>query len=100
MSPPTISYHPVAARELWQASDYYELVRAGLGQEFLDAVERTIDQIRRYPEAAPPVEGVVRKALLPPRFPYGVLYSVRPSEIRILAIAHHRRRPSYWRRRR
>jgi hypothetical protein len=47
-----ISYHPAASRELVQAADYHELVRDGLGQAFLDAVQQTIDQIRRHPEAA------------------------------------------------
>jgi plasmid stabilization system protein ParE len=98
VSPP-ISYHPGASREVREAAEYYELVRDGLGREFLDALESTIDQIRRYPEAAPIVEGAVRKALFPHRFPYSVLYPVRPSAIRILAIAHHRRRPLYWQRR-
>lgn len=95
-----ISFHPAGARELTQAADYYELVREGLGQKFLEAFERTIDQIRRHPEAAPIVGQSVRKALLESRFPYSVLYSIRPAEIRILAVAHHRRRPLYWRRRR
>jgi plasmid stabilization system protein ParE len=95
----SVSYHPGASREVREAAEYYELVREGLGQEFLDSLEVTLDQIRRYPEAAPIVAGAVRRALFPPRFPYSVLYSVRTSGIRILAVAHHKRRPLYWQRR-
>jgi toxin ParE1/3/4 len=94
------SIHPAATRELQQAADYYELVRAGLGHAFLDEIERAFERIRQYPEAAPLVEGTVRKATVHHRFPYSVMYSVRPSGIRILAIAHQRRRPLYWRSRR
>ena len=33
------------------------------------------------------------------RFPYSLIYTVSGEEIRILAVAHHARRPGYWRRR-
>ena len=31
------------------------------------------------------------------RFPYSLVYSVREHEMRILAVAHQKRRPFYWR---
>jgi hypothetical protein len=31
------------------------------------------------------------------RFPYLVFYAVAPEEIRVVAIAHAKRRPGYWR---
>ncbi|MBK7425134.1 MAG: type II toxin-antitoxin system RelE/ParE family toxin [Propionivibrio sp.] len=30
------------------------------------------------------------------RFPYSIIYQVTVEELRILAVAHHRRRPGYW----
>jgi hypothetical protein len=30
------------------------------------------------------------------RFPFNVLYQVLPDEIRVIAIAHQRRKPDYW----
>lgn len=33
------------------------------------------------------------------RFPYSVVYTIVGKEIRMLAVAHHRRRPGYWRQR-
>ncbi|MBI3775205.1 MAG: hypothetical protein HY273_06575 [Gammaproteobacteria bacterium] len=30
------------------------------------------------------------------RFPYSLIYTVSSEEIRILAVAHHSRRPGYW----
>ena len=29
-------------------------------------------------------------------FPYSLVYTVSGDEIRILAVAHHSRRPGYW----
>ncbi|HEX4953384.1 MAG TPA: hypothetical protein VF017_08330 [Thermoanaerobaculia bacterium] len=33
------------------------------------------------------------------RFPYSLFYTADSEEIRIFAVAHHSRRPGYWRHR-
>ena len=40
-----------------------------------------------------------RKFLLR-RFPYGVVYRITKSAIQVIAVAHGRRRPGYWKSRR
>ena len=93
------SFHAMAEQELNDAASYYNALRPGLGQTFLDEAERAVTQILEYPEAAPLVNRTVRKKLVR-RFPYSVLYSLRTEGIWILAIAHQKRRPFYWRGRR
>jgi hypothetical protein len=39
----------------------------------------------------------VRRALVGPRFPYSVVYLEDEDEIWVLAVAHAKRRPGYWR---
>ena len=41
----------------------------------------------------------VRKAVLPQTFPYVVFFYVRQDAAVVMALAHCRRRPSYWSRR-
>ena len=94
-----VSLHAMAEQELNDAASYYHASRPGLGQAFLDEVERAVTQILEYPEAAPLVNRTVRKKLVR-RFPYSVMYSISAADIRILAIAHQQRRPFYWRGRR
>ena len=89
----------MAEQELNDAASYYNMIRLGLGQAFLDEIEHAVTQILAYPEAAPLVNRIVRKKLAR-RFPYSVMYSIRPEDIWILAIAHQKRRPFYWRGRR
>jgi len=93
------SIHETAEAEVNEAADFYDLEHPGLGSVFLDEVERAIKAISQYPEAAPLVWGGVRKRPLL-KFPYSLVYSVRPNEIRLLAVAHQKRRPFYWRGRR
>jgi toxin ParE1/3/4 len=90
------TFNPLAARELGEAVEYYDEARRGLGDEFLHEVERAIAFLDQYPEAAPKVGREVRRLVLA-RFPYSVIY--RPldtGQVRILALAHQKRRPRYW----
>jgi len=91
----SVSFHRLAENELRDAAEFYENERPGLGVSFLGAVERSIAAILTNPEAGAPVLGSVRRRLVQ-RFPYGVLYRVRPEGVRILAVMNLRRRPYYW----
>ena len=94
-----LSIHEAAEAEINEAADFYDIESPGLGSVFIDEIQRAIGSISEFPEAAPLVRGRVRKRLVA-KFPYALVYSVRPDEIRILAVAHQKRRPFYWRGRR
>lgn len=94
-----LSIHEVAEAEINEAADFYDLKSPGLGSVFIDEIQRAIENISEFPDVAPLIRGRVRKKALI-KFPYSLLYSVRPDEIRILAVAHQKRRPFYWRSRR
>lgn len=91
---------PEASSELREAALWYEVQRSGLGLVFLAAVDRAMEQVAAWPEAGAPVPGVaaglpVRKMSMP-RFPYYLAYLVTDDAVRVLAVAHERRRPGYW----
>ncbi len=90
-----VRFDSAAELELNEAADYYDLESPGLGSVFLDEVDRALAQVTEFPDAATPVHVGVRKRLLT-KFPYTLLYSLRGDEIRILAVAHQKRRPFYW----
>ena len=91
----TVSFHELAEIELNEAAAYYNAARSGLGEAFLTEIRRCIESITEVPEAAPVLLGSIHRRLAH-RFPYAVVYSVRPEKIRVLAIMHLRRRPAYW----
>ena len=89
-----------ASTELAAAVRWYERQRAGLGSELCDAIGTTIDLIRTHPEI-----GAIRPGRLPSHqiavhgFPYRVVYRIREHDLYVVAIAHMRRRPDYWKHR-
>jgi plasmid stabilization system protein ParE len=96
---PRLSIHEVAEAEINEAADFYDLESAGLGNVFIDEIQRALQSIIDFPDAAPLIQVRVRKRQVS-KFPYSLMYSARENEIRILAVAHHKRRPFYWRGRR
>lgn len=91
-----VVFHPLAEKELIDAAVYYEEQESGLGGEYLAEVEHAINFIAQYPEAGFTVKGSLRRLTLP-KFPYYLLYRVLGNtQIRVLAVAHHKRRSKYW----
>ena len=78
---------------------YYELRSSGLGSIFTNGVDAGFARIREHPEAWRLVGKRTRRLVLP-KFPYSLIYETREDCLMILAVAHHRKRPHYWRARR
>lgn len=91
-----ISFHEAAELEIIDAASFFESDQPELGSDLVDEVERAVQQILAYPDSCQLVNRTVRRKVLR-RFPYNIMYSVKPEVIRILALASQRRRPFYWR---
>lgn len=89
-----------ASEELAAAIRWYEERRAGLGGEFYDAIVRTMDRISEVPEAGSPFRQSGARRMLVAGFPYQIVYRLEADAIRVIAFAHLRRRPGFWRHRR
>ena len=86
-----------ASEEFAEAVRWYEMQRPGLGGEFFDAVAATLSLVESAPEVGTAIspDGRTRRALVT-RFPYQVVYRLKPAEIVVVAVAHLKRRPGYW----
>ena len=85
-----------ARRELADAVKYYNAERAGLGNEFRDKAWEAVERIKAFPMAWQVLDQAIRRCQLQ-RFPYGLIYAVKQTEIVIIAVAHLHREPQYWR---
>ena len=97
---PSLRIHSLASLELTEAVRWYESKRAGLGAELLDAFSASVTRLTLNSESGHPLSADQKtRRLLVTRFPYQIVYRVRPSEIVIVALAHLKRRPGYWKHR-
>jgi toxin ParE1/3/4 len=88
---------PPALKELQEAAAFYTAsATAELGLAFVAEFERSVSMILANPNLGAIFRGTRRRCFLR-RFPYSVIYYVTTEELRVVAVAHHRRRPGYWR---
>jgi len=94
-----ISVHPAAADELREAAKFYsDRADQALGLTLVAEFERALNFLSNNPELGAVWRGTARRFPLR-RFPYNLVYQVEPQELRVIALAHQRRRPSYWKNR-
>ena len=92
----TFRFLSPAESDLTQAMDYYDRASPGLGLEFLNEVERTVQRILLNPEDWTEVSAHSRTCRTR-RFPYGVFYSIQEGEVVILGVMDLRRHRASWR---
>jgi toxin ParE1/3/4 len=85
-----------AEQELNEAIAFYEQKSSGLGLDFLGEVQETIRYIQNFPEGSERQKDGTRRHLIK-RFPFILVYLIRKNTIWIVAVAHCKRRPNYWR---
>jgi plasmid stabilization system protein ParE len=84
-----------AENDIAAARDWYDSHQAGLGTQFLLAVERAFDHIQNWPESFPAEYRDVRRVGLK-RFPYVVYYQITVRGIEVLGVLHGSRDPRAW----
>ena len=91
-------FHPEAVLEFEEAVQFYKQRGRMLGKRFTREVRATIAKIVATPNRWRVLEQDVRlcRARV---FPYAVLYTIEADYILVVAIAHGKRRPGYWRHR-
>ena len=92
----TAIFHDAAISELNEAVEYYDSQCTGLGREFRLAAESAVEQITAHPNRWPKYKNTAVRHCLVRRFPYVIFYLDEPNRLWILAVAHARRRPGYW----
>jgi toxin ParE1/3/4 len=91
-----LQFLPAAREELDVAASYLEDRVFGLGKEFLDDVERTGALLCQFSEIGRRLDSLHREIPLQ-RFSFNLVYRIRDGETVVVAVAHKRRRPGYWR---
>jgi mRNA-degrading endonuclease RelE of RelBE toxin-antitoxin system len=99
-----IRFLVAAETDMRDAADRYETLQAGLGDSFLQELSHRLELVESRPrlfgrEECSRSRREIRFCRLR-RFPYRIVFEIREPEIVVLAVAHARRRPGYWKHRR
>lgn len=95
MSGRALLIHAEALAEAEAARAWYAERSTRAAEAFLQQLDRVLDLILEAPSRWPVYWRDIRR--IPLRtFPFLVIYRERPGEVQILAIAHGRRKPGYW----
>ena len=96
MSAAKLDFTPEALGEIDDAFEW-DLARSPQAAEaFLREVESAFALIVSSPDIWPSFEAATRRYILR-RFPYNIIYREIAGGIEIVAVAHQKRRPRYWR---
>jgi toxin ParE1/3/4 len=91
-----ISLNVQAELELVEGAAYYAReANAEIAHAFVSEFHRSAKLISEFPKLGAAWRGRVRRLPLR-RFPYSIVYYLSESEVRIVAVAHQRRRPGFW----
>jgi plasmid stabilization system protein ParE len=90
------SVNPEVDRELTEGAVHYATEgNKELGEAFISEFERALDLLCQFPKLAAVWRGDRRRFPLR-RFPYSIIYYLKGDDLRVVALAHHRRMPEYW----
>ena len=95
MARPNVELHPDATAEARAAFLWYFERNPSAANAFIAELDQAVREIRNAPERWPRHLQGTRKFLFR-RFPYSVIYRITDAAIQVIAVAHQRRRPGYW----
>jgi toxin ParE1/3/4 len=94
----TLEFHPEAVAETQAALQWYRERSESVAKAFLSEIDHAINQIDEAPERwSKYVHGTHRYFLH--RFPFSIVYRLQGTNVQVIAVAHGRRRPGYWKNR-
>jgi plasmid stabilization system protein ParE len=94
----TYDLHPEAQREIEGSYLWYSQRSLDATIGFLTQLDHGLEVILTTPHRWPAYMYGTRRYLLTD-FPFSIIYLDDPESIRIVAVAHHKRRPGYWKER-
>ena len=98
MATSRVALHKEAIAEAGAAREWYAARNVAAAEAFMEELDRIVARIREYPEGGTPYLEATRRYLMQ-RFPFSVVYRQKRRTYQIVAVAHSKRRPGYWKQR-
>jgi plasmid stabilization system protein ParE len=94
-----VDFLPGARQDFDASFDWYSARSAQAAVRFTGAINDTLTRIATQPDQFAAIDKRHREGLVR-RFPFRIIYRVESDGVLIVAVAHAKRRPNYWKRRR
>ena len=91
-------FHPEARQDFRDAIGWYRSRSHTVATEFRVTVSEVIRQLAQAPQRWPKYLHGTRWFVLH-RFPFSIIYIDDPDVLSIVAVAHNKRKPGYWKHR-
>jgi len=91
-----VRFHPAAAQEAESTYDWDAARNPAAAHGFREELRQAIDAVGANPRTWPRYSNRARRYVFP-RYPFSLVYILRRDDIEVIAVAHGRRRPGYWR---
>jgi toxin ParE1/3/4 len=95
MSGKIFRFHPEAREEFRESVRWYRLRSIPASVEFRVGVSEAVREVARSPETWPKYLYGTRRFVLH-CFPFSIVYLDDPEAVTIIAVAHTKRKPGYW----
>lgn len=93
--PVEIRLHPSAEQELRAAYLWYLERNAIVAEALQLEIDHAMEVISESPNRWPRLTESERRYVLP-RFPFSLVYRVKPQFVEVIAVAHQKRKPGHW----
>ncbi len=91
-----VDYLPGARRDFDESFDWYAERSTQAAVRFANAVDAALTAVAADPTRFAAMDGMHRECRVK-TFPFRVVYRVAEDSVVVVAIAHAKRRPGYWR---
>lgn len=88
-----------AEQDLAEAAAFLDRRVTNLGEQLTAEVSHSLQRLATNPNVGPLIASDIRR-LGVRRFPYDLIYRVHADAVIVLAVAHQRRKPGWWTKRR
>jgi plasmid stabilization system protein ParE len=90
-----IDYLPEACRDFDESFDWYAERSREAAVRFVIAIDAALSAIAAEPQRFAVVDDLHRACPVA-RYPFRIVYRVTPDRVVVVAVAHAKRRPGYW----
>lgn len=77
------------------ARQWYAERSPAVAEAFVVELDLAVERVREAPHRWPRY-GIGARRYILPRFPFSMIYRMQAELIEVVAVAHHRRKPGYW----